>query len=123
MTQIGKYPLVDKAYKVCLAIEECGASEKLTYAVTLASELMNDLESFTQVLEQITQLIGKYVETVSNSSINRQCKLVSAVEFAKLIVEGKRIVHKEDVDKILKDKQVYFIIIKENEQDCNHYIA
>jgi hypothetical protein len=48
MTQIGKYPLVDKAYNVCLAIEECGASEKLTEAVTLASELMRDLESFCE---------------------------------------------------------------------------
>lgn len=48
MTQIGKYPLVDRAYNLCLAIEECGASEKLTNAVTIASKLMEDLEYFCE---------------------------------------------------------------------------
>ena len=64
MTQIGKYPLVDKAYNVCLAIEECGASEKLTEAVTLASELMRDLESFCEKqadLESRNRALGKEV--------------------------------------------------------------
>lgn len=44
MTQIDRHPLIEQAYNVCLAIEECGASVELTNAVTKASALMLALD-------------------------------------------------------------------------------
>lgn len=64
MAQIGKYPLVDRAYNLCLAIEECGSSEKLTHASTIASKLMEDLEYFCERqadLESRNRALGKEV--------------------------------------------------------------
>lgn len=46
MTQIDRHPLLEQAYHVCLAIEECGASVQLTNAVTKASALLRDLDNF-----------------------------------------------------------------------------
>lgn len=50
MTQIDRHPLIEQAYNVCLAIEECGASVELTNAVTKASALMLDLDKFIPVM-------------------------------------------------------------------------
>lgn len=44
MTNITRHPLLQQAYEVCLAIEECGASVELTNAVTKASTLLRDLD-------------------------------------------------------------------------------
>ena len=44
MADISKNPLIKQAYEVCLAIEECGASEKLTAAVTKASALLDAID-------------------------------------------------------------------------------
>ena len=44
MADITKHPLIKQAYEVCLAIEECGASEQLTAAVTMASALLDAID-------------------------------------------------------------------------------
>ena len=41
---LDKHPILQKAHDLCQAIEECGASEKLTYAVALASTLGDNVE-------------------------------------------------------------------------------
>jgi len=41
---ITKHPLLDKAYRLCLQIEMCGASEALTKASEMASELMSSID-------------------------------------------------------------------------------
>lgn len=46
MTNITRHPLLQQAYDVCIAIEQCGASVELTNAVTKASSLMHDLDKF-----------------------------------------------------------------------------
>lgn len=50
MTQIDRHPLLEQAYEVCLAIEECGASVELTNAVTKASALLAALDKFIPVV-------------------------------------------------------------------------
>ena len=42
--RLDKHPILKQAYDVMQAIEECGASEKLTHAVTLAGKLMEDID-------------------------------------------------------------------------------
>ena len=46
MVDLSKHYLIQQAYHVCLAIEECGASEKLTNASTKASQLLEDIEDY-----------------------------------------------------------------------------
>lgn len=50
MTDISRHPLLQQAYDVCLAIEECGASVELTNAVTKASALLATLDKFIPVM-------------------------------------------------------------------------
>lgn len=42
--RLDKHPILMQGHNVIQAIEECGASEKLTRAVILAGELMNEVE-------------------------------------------------------------------------------
>lgn len=44
MTNITRHPLLQQAYDVCQAIEQCGASVQLTHAVTKASALLAELD-------------------------------------------------------------------------------
>lgn len=44
MTDISKHPLLKQCYEVCIAIEECGASEKLTDASSLAGDLLTSID-------------------------------------------------------------------------------
>lgn len=44
MTNITRHPLLQQAYDVCHAIEQCGASTQLTHAVTKASALLAELD-------------------------------------------------------------------------------
>lgn len=44
MTDISKHPLLKQCYEVIQAIEECGASEKLTEAVTKAGKLLEAID-------------------------------------------------------------------------------
>ncbi|WP_223535681.1 DUF2829 domain-containing protein [Pseudomonas sp. GL-B-16] len=44
MTNITRNPLLQQAYEVCQAIEQCGASVELTNAVTKASALLGGLD-------------------------------------------------------------------------------
>lgn len=46
MVDIKKHPLIEEAYNVCHAIEECGASDKLTAAVIKASDLMQHIADY-----------------------------------------------------------------------------
>lgn len=46
VTNITRHPLLQQAYDVCQAIEQCGASVPLTNAVTKASSLLADLDKF-----------------------------------------------------------------------------
>ncbi|UZD96259.1 DUF2829 domain-containing protein [Pseudomonas corrugata] len=46
MTNITRHPLLQQAYDVCQAIEQCGASVPLTHVVTKASTLLADLDRF-----------------------------------------------------------------------------
>ena len=46
MSDISKHQLIKRAYEVCVAIEECGASEKLTDAAVKASALEADIDVF-----------------------------------------------------------------------------
>lgn len=42
--KLDKHPILKQGHELMLAIEECGASEKLTHAITLAGKLMEDVE-------------------------------------------------------------------------------
>ena len=44
MSDILKHPLLGQAYRLGLAIEQCGASEELTNASVLSSDLMRGIE-------------------------------------------------------------------------------
>ncbi len=41
--QLDKHPILKQCYDVMQSIEDCGASEKLTHAVTLAGDLMSNI--------------------------------------------------------------------------------
>ena len=43
---INKHPLIKQAHEVIQAIEDCGASEKLTKAVIMAGDLMIAIDKF-----------------------------------------------------------------------------
>ena len=45
MTDISKHPILQECYELCVAIEECGASEKLTEASMKASNLLESIDS------------------------------------------------------------------------------
>lgn len=51
---VSKHPLLTQCYDLCLAIEECGASPKLTAAVQKASDLMRDIEKLTDAIAGLT---------------------------------------------------------------------
>lgn len=44
MVDISKHPLLKQCSEVCLAIEECGCSEKLTKAVIKCGELLDAID-------------------------------------------------------------------------------
>ena len=48
-----------QGYELMLAIEECGASVKLTKAVTLAGELMNEVEILVDRLSDLEDKFSK----------------------------------------------------------------
>jgi hypothetical protein len=43
---INRHPLIRQSYDLIQAIEECGASEKLTAAVNMAVDLMTAIDDF-----------------------------------------------------------------------------
>jgi hypothetical protein len=43
---INRHPLIKQAFDLIQAIEECGASEKLTLAVVMAGDLMTAIDKF-----------------------------------------------------------------------------
>ena len=65
--QLDKHPILWKAYEVCQAIEECGASEKLAQAVVKAGDLGNEIE---KLVDRIAELEKKPVE-----DMNRRCQI------------------------------------------------
>jgi hypothetical protein len=65
--QLDKHPILWQAYNVCQAIEECGASDKLTQAVIKASDLRNEIE---KLVDRIAELERKPVE-----GMNRRCQI------------------------------------------------
>jgi len=50
---ISRHPILKEAYEVCQAIEESGASEKLTAAVIKAGDLMSSID---KLLDEATKL-------------------------------------------------------------------
>lgn len=61
MTDINKHPLLRQVYELGLAIEECGASEKLTVASLKASALM----------EAIDKMVDDISNPLSTESLSR----------------------------------------------------
>jgi hypothetical protein len=59
MVDILKHPLITQAYEVCHAIEECGASEKLTAAVVKASALMYAIDAHFEAIESEKRALGE----------------------------------------------------------------
>jgi hypothetical protein len=51
MRSINRHSLTIKAFEVSQAIEDCGASTKLTDAVVLAGELYDEIHTFLDSLE------------------------------------------------------------------------
>jgi hypothetical protein len=47
---LSKHPILKQGYDVIQAIEECGASEKLTHAVTLAGKLLDEIDNLVDRL-------------------------------------------------------------------------
>lgn len=57
MVDLARHPLLKECYEVCRAIEECGASDKLTDAVTKASALLQHIDAvFSQSLASTPDL-------------------------------------------------------------------
>lgn len=49
--RLDKHPILMQGHNVVQAIEECGCSEKLTHAVILADELMNEVEKLVDIIQ------------------------------------------------------------------------
>lgn len=56
MTNISRHPLLQQAYDVCQAIEQCGASVELTNAVSKASNLLANLDKFIPEIPKGTSM-------------------------------------------------------------------
>jgi hypothetical protein len=50
MMNLSKHPILKQGYDVIQAIEECGTSEKLTHAVTLAGKLLDEIDNLVDRL-------------------------------------------------------------------------
>jgi hypothetical protein len=49
---ISRHPILKEAYDLCEAIEDCGASEKLTEASIKAGKLMESIDKLLDKLEK-----------------------------------------------------------------------
>lgn len=49
---IDRHPLIKQSYDLIHAIEDCGASEKLTKAIIMAGDLMTAIDKFLDSCEQ-----------------------------------------------------------------------
>jgi uncharacterized small protein (DUF1192 family) len=61
--RLDKHPILMQGYNVVQAIEECGASEKLTRAVIMAGELNNEIE---KLVDEVTRLKANAAEKESD---------------------------------------------------------
>lgn len=69
LIDISKHPLIKQAYEVCQAIEKCGASVELTYAVTKASALMQGIANAVSLLDEL-DAAAKRIAELSASHTN-----------------------------------------------------
>ncbi|MFJ3487741.1 hypothetical protein ACIPL1_30590 [Pseudomonas sp. NPDC090202] len=66
MTDISRHPLLQQAYDVCQAIEQCGASVQLTHAVCKASDLLRAIDEHLhprQTADEIEYFSQAHVHT------------------------------------------------------------
>jgi hypothetical protein len=68
--QLDKHPILWQGHEMMLSIEECGASEKLTHAVSLAGSLMDEVE---KLVDENARLL-KWKELGDHQVINLQQK-------------------------------------------------
>jgi len=65
MTDISSHPLLQQAYDLCQAIEECGASVQLTQAVGRASELLRSIDDHLRALPKPAKIEAIQGEALS----------------------------------------------------------
>lgn len=76
--RLDKHPILVEAYNVVMAIEECGASEKLTHAVIKASELA----------ESIDKLLDEHEKAITTTLIFG-CTMWDNEQMERIIAETK----------------------------------
>ena len=56
--RLDKHPILLQGYNVIQAIEECGASEKLTHAVILAGAFLDEVDKMVDLVHGMHNDIG-----------------------------------------------------------------
>ena len=67
-------PLIRAIYDVALAIEDCGASEKLTRAVTLCGELYEPVRVLLEERDTLTAELAQARERIAEMERERQAR-------------------------------------------------
>lgn len=110
MVDISKHPLLKQCCDLCQAIEECGASEKLTKAVIMCSELMENLDK-ELVLDKPKLKEGQILELVDGQTIRYDIDDERKEMLLRLKIED------EDEEKIVKLFLEAFSLRKRKGQD------
>ncbi len=71
MTDISKHPLLKQAYEVCLAIEECGASDELTRASVLASALMDGIDQMISMRPGFVSAFNEIAGDINRIAVSK----------------------------------------------------
>lgn len=104
---IAKHPILKQCYEMMGAIEECGASEKLTHAVALAGELMEEVD---KLVDSATAVVSsdEYGWLVEGSENGRACWLKMGpigFEWVTDSFQALRFSRKEDAEAVARFNQ------------------
>jgi hypothetical protein len=66
-----RHPVISQCYDVTQAIEECGASEKLTAAVIKSGALMDRLHVFVEEYYKVLEECDKYKGIAESMKVDR----------------------------------------------------
>jgi len=78
MTDISKHPILQECYELCVAIEECGASEKLTEASMKASALLESVDSLIANNKMQSDADRGCPRCMSSVCVNFECRETTA---------------------------------------------